>query len=232
MTVVRVQNFEGPLDLLLQLIEKRKMQINTISLASITDEYLQQIKEPEKIHMESVAHFVFIASILVLIKSKSLLPLLVYTENDAISSDNLELRLALLQGIREHGENLFTVFNRRVFYPSAQKTRLKNNMFCPGDDITGATVHTTVKEVLHVLPVADDKKKVVRSRDMVSIEDMMKRITKQFQDITASTFFGIVTVRERQEVIVCFLALLEITRIGQLQVSQGGLFEDITIERV
>ena len=89
------RNFDGPIDLLLSLIEKKKMQINTLSLAKITNDYLEELKKQAIFPSLQVACFVHTASILLFIKSKSLLPILSYLEEEQVDADILEKRLIL-----------------------------------------------------------------------------------------------------------------------------------------
>ena len=100
--IISLEQFEGPLDLLHQLIEQRKLQINTISLAKITEEYMAHVREMEDVQAEEVARFMYIASILILIKSKSLLPMLEYTKEEETDVAELEDRITLFEYIRTH----------------------------------------------------------------------------------------------------------------------------------
>ena len=79
---VKTSSFEGPLDLLLDLIEKRKLFINDVSLAKVTDDFIAHIKQFDDLPMAESAHFILIASTLLLIKSKSLLQELNLTEEE------------------------------------------------------------------------------------------------------------------------------------------------------
>ena len=90
---VKTHIFEGPLDTLLSLIEKRKLFINDISLSKVADDYIAYIKSLENFPIADSAHFILIASTLVLIKSKSLLPNLTLSEEEEHSIEDLEARL-------------------------------------------------------------------------------------------------------------------------------------------
>src|SRR3989344_4410007 len=92
---IHIEGFEGPLELLLSLIEKRKLPINDVSLASVTDEYILHIQQQKEFPLSETSHFILIASTLLLIKSKSLLPTLELTEEEAGDIENLERRLKL-----------------------------------------------------------------------------------------------------------------------------------------
>ncbi len=90
--LVKTHIFEGPLDTLLSLIEKRKLFINDISLAQVADDYIAYIKSLNEFPIADSSHFILIASTLVLIKSKSLLPDLNLTTEEQESIDDLEDR--------------------------------------------------------------------------------------------------------------------------------------------
>src|SRR3989344_8575319 len=92
---VKTSVFEGPMDLLLDLIEKKKLFINEISLAQVTDDYLTYIKSLPKTNLRSITSFVFIAATLVLIKSKSLLSSFKLTEEEESQVEDLERRLKM-----------------------------------------------------------------------------------------------------------------------------------------
>jgi segregation and condensation protein A len=93
--------YQGPLDMLLELIEKRKLLINDISLASVTDEYIAQLNTMETIPVGEMAQFVSLAATLLLIKSRSLLPLLTLSDEETKDIKELEYRLAVYQIIKE-----------------------------------------------------------------------------------------------------------------------------------
>jgi segregation and condensation protein A len=91
--LVKTEAFEGPLDLLLHLIEKRKLLINEVSLIKITDDYIEYIQSHDNISLKNNAHFILVASTLVLIKSKSLLPTLELTREEEQDIEDLEARI-------------------------------------------------------------------------------------------------------------------------------------------
>src|SRR3954463_13221764 len=96
---VKVSQFEGPLDLLLNLIEKRKLFINEISLARIADDYIAYVQQLGSFPIAESAQFILIASTLLLIKSKSLLPTLHFSLEEEASVEDLENRLKLYQRV-------------------------------------------------------------------------------------------------------------------------------------
>src|SRR3989344_7297472 len=103
---VKTSVYEGPLDLLLELIEKRKLLINDISLANVADEYITRINAMDELPVGETADFVALAATLLLIKSRSLLPSLTLTDEESRDIKELEYRLAIYQLIKEASSNL------------------------------------------------------------------------------------------------------------------------------
>ena len=111
---VKVGEFEGPLELILDLIEKRKLHISDISLSQVADEFIEYIKSFEEFPMSDSADFILVASTLLLIKSKSLLPNLPLTEEEQGSIEDLENRLSAYKKYK-YQKNVwkFFVFRQR-----------------------------------------------------------------------------------------------------------------------
>lgn len=231
---IKTDVFEGPLDLLLDLIEKRKLLINDISLAAVTDEYMAYVAELQQgsddYHMHETSQFVLVASTLLLIKSKSLLPVLELTDEEEGSIEDLEYRLKLYQVYKKAGGHILNHFGTHALY---------GKCFIPDDTPLFITdtytntdaLHNAMRDVLTTLPKKVEKK-AVSVRQVVSLEDMIgklkERITKQlrisFIDFSKDS-------SERSTVIVSFLAVLELVKQGEVMVRQEKRFSDFDIER-
>src|SRR5437773_2621351 len=111
---VKTEQFEGPLDLLLDLIGRRRLFINDISLSKVTDDYLEYLKGLNQFSIPDSANFILIASTLVLIKSKSLLPTLNLTEEEEMSIADLEERLRIYKILKEATVGLREHFGREI----------------------------------------------------------------------------------------------------------------------
>src|SRR3989338_8745585 len=111
---VKTQVFEGPMELLLDLVEKRKLFINEISLAEVADDYIAHLKEFQKLPVDFVSNFLIVAATLILIKSKSLLPTLSLTEEETHDIDELERRLKEYQKIRELSVHVKQMFGAKI----------------------------------------------------------------------------------------------------------------------
>lgn len=228
---VKTEIFEGPLDLLLSLIEKRKLFINDISLAQVADDYIEYINKQENFPIASTADFILIASTLVLIKSKSLLPTLKLSEDEQESIDNLENRLKLHQRMKELSLHISRDFGENIMYSKTPSKDIKP-IFSPDKDLSVLKITEGIKSVIHNFPkkaIAIPKKiveKVISLEEM--IENLTDRITKNLK-MSFNEFSGI-GKNKKVEIIVSFLAMLELVKQGIISVNQNEKFSDITIE--
>ena len=227
---VQSESYSGPLDLLIDLIEKRKFLINDISIAAVADDYMEYIAKSEETELNDTASFIVLASTLILLKSKSLLPVLDFTESEEESIDSLEKRLRYYQIFRNVGKDIESNFGNNISH---------ERRFVPEDKplfITDActeldSLHHAMSNVLTNLPKKVKKPKV-QVRTVVSLETMIDRLRERienqfifnFQDFTKDE-------KERSTVIVGFLAVLEMVKQGGLVVRQTNCFRDIHIER-
>lgn len=221
------------MELLLDLIEKRKLLINDISLAAVTDEYMAYVSALEQEgenRLGDTAQFVLVASTLLLIKSKSLLPMLDLTDEEESSIDELELRLRLYKIYADASRDIRAIFGAQMLYarPFAPVT---DPLFMPDSYTTIGSMEEAMGRVLLNLPKKQAPRTQVSVKKVISLEDMMKRleqrITEQFK-ISFSTFHG---GGEKGDVIVSFLAVLELVKQGIVMVRQEARFADFDIER-
>jgi len=230
---VKTPVFEGPFGLLLRLIEERKLFINDVSLASVTEDYLQYVHTIENLSREEIASFISIASTLILIKSKSLLPGLTLLDEEEKDIQNLEERLKLYKLYSELAVHLKNNFGKKILFPSLPA---KNDIlvFLPDEKITTENMILLIQGVIDKVP-----KKVflpeVEVKKVVSIEEMIDRLTERIHksiNMNFKEFAGnAATKEEKVMVIVSFLAMLELVRTGIVHVIQDNNFEDIIIKK-
>lgn len=224
---IQTEIFTGPLDLLLHLIEKRKLLINDISLAKITDDYIQYIHEHE-MKLGDASQFVLIASTLLLIKSKSLLPTLELTEEEQTDMSNLELRLKLYKRIKEAGEGVSAEFGKHIlFQTEGLKTAV--TVFAPSQKTTLAHMKETINSLIQHLP----KKEVLQKatiKKIISLEEMMDRLVTRITSNLKMSFREFSGSSDRASVIVSFLAMLELVKQNTIKVDQNERYSDMNIE--
>jgi len=130
---VTTGEFTGPLELLYKLIQEKKLPINEISLSKVCDDYVQYVKDLERMHYQQSTYFLVIAATLLFIKSKSLLPTLATFEDEDKSIDDLEQRLALYTIFVEITESLEPLLRRNsIFFPHYVP---KIIVFAPGNTV-------------------------------------------------------------------------------------------------
>jgi segregation and condensation protein A len=221
--------FEGPLSLLLDLIEKRKLLINEISLSHVTNEFLEFISTIEQKDLYKLTEFLSIASTLILIKSKSLLPDLDLNSEEGSEIEDLELRLKLLQIFKNASKDIKTIFGKQTKY-SRLHVKKRVISFSPTEQIDVLKMKWFIDQVLHNLPKAD-KKPEKRVSKTISLEEMMNKVINRVrQNMTISFKVLSKEYKERKNVIISFLAILELVKLGTVDANQQHTFEDIMIE--
>jgi segregation and condensation protein A len=230
---VKTHVFEGPLDLLLDLVSKRKLFVNDVSLAQVTDDFIQYISEREEYSLSESAEFILVASTLMLIKSRSLLPSLTLTEEEEESIHDLEDRLTLYAKVKDLAAGLKGQFGKRIIF---EKTPNKNNIiiFSPDSKTDTANLLLALQGVIDALPKKEVLSKVV-VRKVISLEEMIEKLAARISTASSLKFTdfhgtgGELTQEKKVSIIVGFLAMLELVKRGAIRVTQEGR-GDIEIE--
>jgi len=226
---IKTDVFEGPLELLIELCEKRKLLINDISLAAVTDEYIARVSEMQERSLPHTAQFVQLAAALLLIKSKSLLPVLELTKEEEATIDNLEERLKQYQIYRDAGAVLARQFGQSRLY--APKFSIPTDpLFLPDQWCDVSILREAMTELIQNLPKKEIKPKV-QVKATISLEEMMESLKQRIERHLRARFSDIKKeATEHKTIIVGFLAILELVKQGNILVKQHGRFDDIEIE--
>lgn len=234
---IKTEVFEGPLDTLLSLIEKRKLFINDISLAQVADDYIAYVKGLENFPIADSAHFILIASTLVLIKSKSLLPNLTLSEEEQQDIEDLEKRLSEYQKYKALSTHLKEKFGINISYLKLP-FKEKKIVFSPDKNMTTAYLFETIGQVISNMPKKELVPKAIVQK-VISLEEMIENLTERitssfkmnFSDFSGMKKGNPIKVKEEKiNVIVSFLAMLELVKQGIIQVRQDRDFHDIEME--
>lgn len=226
---IKTEAFEGPLELLLDLVEKRKLLINDISLAEVTDEYMARVSEMQELSLPGTTNFIALAATLLLIKSKSLLPVLSLTEEEEGSIEELEERLKLYKIYRDAGNIIGSVFGQEVLY-ERRYIPDKTPLFSPDKYCSSDALLEAMGRVLTELPETIVTPRV-QVKKAVSLDDMIARLHERVEKEAKLYFSQLVAGNgEKHTMIVGFLAVLESVKQGSVLVSQINRFEDIEIE--
>ncbi len=228
---IKIQQFEGPLDLLLSLIEDQQLDITQISLATVTEQFLKYVKELTELDPTSLADFLSIAARLLVIKSKAILPTLEIEEAEEETGEDLAAKLVLYRQFKEvakhlkkldmQGQQSFTretVFSQRV-------------SFFPDPEVSPDALRDSVLKVLQGLKELDNLPKA-QIREAISIQEKIDSLQIMLsRQIETKLSDVLKTAKNKPEVIITFLALLELIKQRIFIVEQTELFTEITIKQ-
>ena len=227
---IKTAVFEGPLELLIELVEKRKLLINDTSLAAVTDEYMQRVSLMQELSLPNTVQFVTLAATLLLIKSKSLLPVLELTEEEEGSIEYLTERLRQYQVYRDAAAPINVMFGHAMVY-EAQYTPPREPLFVTDGYCEQSALTEAMTRVLHNLPRETIPKARVTVRPTISLEEMMTNLKNRIDRQLRTRFSDLRRDEpEHKNVIVGFLAILELFKQGNILVIQDGRFTDIHLE--
>lgn len=243
---IKLEAFEGPLDLLLYLIEKNKVDIYDIPIVSITEQYLEYIKKMETEDMNIMSEFLVMAATLLDIKSKMLLP----KEIDEESGEEIDPRAELVQQLLEYKMCKYMAYELKDRQLDASHTYFKPATL-PKEieeyrepvnlqEVLGDATLNKLQELFNmVIKRQEDKVDPVRStfgnikKDEI---DMDLKASYILAYVNSHKSFSFVELLEKQnskaETIVAFLVILELIKIGQVTISQKNIFGDIIIKTV
>lgn len=229
----RLEHFEGPLDLLLSLIEREQLDITTVSLAQIADQYLEYLGKEESITLENLSSFLSVASRLILIKSRALLPILAFTDEEEEAIDDLEWRLRQYKLFRDAAMRLGGMFGSHARSFIREGFLGSQVVFYPPKDFSVEDIAKHFRSVLGSIPINEEAlpEKVVEQ--IVSLEEKIFHLQSHISErieATFSDFSGL--AKNKAEIIISFLALLELVKQRFITAEQKIFFDEIRLKRV
>lgn len=227
------EHFAGPLDTLLDLIESRKLSVSLVSLSEVCDGYLAYVEKLPELPLSETSQFVLVASTLLLIKSRSLLPMTL-TDDEEQSIEELERRLKRLAKIREAAKLVKgkwgtapLIFARRT--PDIGKiTGIQKPAFAPAEAAI-TTIFMAARKLVNTLP-KPEKLAEASVAPVISLEEVIVKMKERLSRAVKTRWSDMTKGASRGDMIVHFLAVLELVRHGSVSVTQDRLFSDILIE--
>lgn len=227
----KLENFEGPLDLLLHLIKDSKMEITEIKLSEVTEQYLDYMSQLDEIDMDKASDFIDIAATLIEIKSRSLLPRVEEEVEEEMDPEKMLLmQLKEYKLFKEAAERLKVYENVDRFYKVADETVKDYRYVLKEMNIEGllnafAGMLTRVKkEEEKVVPKKIEKDRFTVAEKIISIrQNILEKKRMRFSDFFEQDY-------TRSEMINLFLAVLELLKMQEIIVKQQSTYEDIDIE--
>ncbi len=237
---IKTGTFEGPLDLLLNLIESRKLFINELSLAEVTNDYVEYVRnlaaEKGDDYLHVASNFIIVAATLILIKSRSLLPNLSLTPEEEEKIVDLEARLKLYAAIKDASVYVKEKFGKEIVF-SAPERDFSTPIFSPDQQITIAALRECIGSVVSQIPATEVLQEVNVAR-VINIDEVITNLTERIKNALSMSFRDFAKhpnpqnhKEEKVYMIVSFLALLEMVRGGVLEVVQSETFDDMTIQK-
>jgi segregation and condensation protein A len=230
---ISTEVYEGPLDLLLQLIERSELDITKLSLAKVTDQYLNHIREISHQDPVDVSAFLVIAAKLVLIKSMILLP--TYTdsseETDSDPGDQLANQLIAYKQIKSQAEWLGSRMadGLRSYYRLSPPPKVNEKL-----DLSGIHIKDLVNILIDLYFQHDDRTPIsdVVSISTLTLKKRINEIIQRFKDEPVHNFFTLLgEAYTKLDIVVTFLAVLELIKHHSIIATQPILFTDIVFEK-
>ncbi|MEG2251889.1 MAG: segregation/condensation protein A [Clostridia bacterium] len=229
---IRLKQFDGPLDLLLHLIGKAKIDLRDIFVSEITEQYIQIVRGAPDFDMEEASEFISMAALLVEIKSRSLLPK-PPKEDDEDPELALMARLIAYQQFKESAQNMadFEKSASQIFGKLPEEYPLPP----PTLELDGLTLGALWEALLRVQSRVPQEPREVElclrdiRRDNYTVEGCMEAIESRLSVGRASFAALFSGEPNRAEIVTLFIALLELLKLGKAHVLQSGAFGDIVL---
>jgi segregation and condensation protein A len=229
---VTQEAFSGPLGLLLELIEKEELEITKVSLAKVAEEYLKHLEDHE-VPGDELADFLLVASRLIYLKSRELMPYLRLDEEEE-SADKLQDQLRLYREYAAAARELEERYLKAQMFvrPYVKPKVVEVVVFTPATNVTLTGLQELYQSILKRLQPFFSLQEASLERTK-SVEERLEELTEALRSKAAMSFTEVIHgAQSKMEVVVSFLALLELLRRRAVKAEQSGSFSDILLKRV
>lgn len=230
-TAITLEKFEGPLDLLLELIEKEKLPITEIALSEVTEQFLFYLNSFEEKQPEVLADFLVIASKLIYLKSKILLPY-IYPSNDE-EEQSLAEQLKLYKQYVEASKVILRLWERGyIAYPHIEEKLPIISKFNGPVNVTLENLRISFEQLLKRLKPIEPLPRISIDRS-ISVKQKIIFLYESLQKLKQFSFFEISEkAQTRTEIIISFLAILELVKDQKVAIKQSNSFDELIISLV
>jgi segregation and condensation protein A len=235
--------FEGPLDLLLHLIDKNEIDVYDIPIKEITDQYMEYVQAMQELELEVTSEFLVMAATLLSIKSKMLLPKPPVVElefEDDYSDDGFDPREELVQKLIEYRKYKAIAdtlrekeLDRSLVYTREPEDLTPYQSAAPQNPVEGLDIADLLLAFRRALRKMATRNTVAKiHRDEISVKDRMKQVVELLAERGGKLLFSKLIERgqTKDEIVVTFLALLELMKLKRIECFQHRLFDDIVIQ--
>lgn len=236
-----LENFEGPLDLLIYLISKNKMNIFDISLSTLTDEYVNYINELNENNIEVASEFIVMAATLLDIKARKLLPEIEPKddEEEVLTEEDILNKIIEYKKYKEVSTLISQMYKENFgsFSKSFEKIKFKKNIEYTGNDFTSNSLHDIYVSILERNASKINRKsrelEKIAIYEKVTVQDKVRQIVNYLNDNSNMVFNEVFDPQkcDNIEVVTAFLGALELSKLKQVDIEQQYLFSDINITK-
>ena len=225
---IKLDQFEGPLDLLLQLIEKEELDITQISLAKVADTYLEHLEQIEEVRPDELADFLVVAARLLLIKSTLLLPGAISPEEEIT---DLVDQLKIYRQYLLASKTIHKMMGKKHFSYSREKfpAGLIQRHFRLTTKVTPTMLKNSLENIFNVI-ISQVKLAQKRIRKIISLKEKIAELIKLLKKCKEINLNNLISRATKEEVVVTFLAVLTLVREKTAEVHQDRLFGEIIIK--
>jgi len=228
---VKIHQFEGPLDLLLKLIEDQKLEITQISLAQVTEQFLQYLRTQTDLVPKELADWLAVAAKLLVIKSKALLPALKLPEDEEQDAGSLAWQLYYYKCYREAAKAMRILEQRNQQGWGRHTTFVEKITFYPDPVVNTLTLQGAMNYLAKTLQEFTKLPKKILE-EVVTITEKIEHLQKLIHERIELKLKDLLSsAQSKTEIIVTFLALLELVKQKILTVEQEAIFTDIIIKK-
>ncbi|MDP3244675.1 MAG: segregation/condensation protein A [bacterium] len=222
---IKLEQFEGPLDILLQMIEKEEMDITKISMAKLADEFIEYLGS-QTITSEELADFLSVAARLLFIKSQSLFPNLALEDDDAMP---LEAQLRIYKEYWEAAKGVEQILGQKQIAFFRDKIPVEAS-FRPSPGMTSKKLQDVFEEIIEQSRASVENFRPI-SFKVISLEERINRLKELVLKKVSLSFNALGETKDKSEKIADFLAVLELIKQQIIKIEQRALFSDIIIEK-
>lgn len=238
--IININNFEGPLDVLLYLICKNKMDIFELSLSELTDEYIEYLSNMEKMNIEIASEFIVMASMLIEIKSRKLLPAISDDdENEDVTEEEIMTKLIEYKKYKELSENISSLYKNNFgsFAKSFENINFNKSKQYKGqkfdkNDLRGIYIDVILRNKNKINSKAREIEKIALY-ERITVKDKTREMVNFLRNNESFIFNNMFSIenKDKIEVVTAFLGALELSKEKQVTISQNELFSDIYVKR-
>ena len=234
--VIKIDSFEGPLDVLLYLIKQNKMDIFEISVSEITDKYLEYLYMMETLNLDIASDFLVMAATLLNIKSRKLLP--IEKEEDELTEEDIINKLTMYKKYKELSEKIEELYktNFGSFLKPIEKIKFIKEIKYQGEVFSKDELYKIMLEIkdrnIKKINIKRDDIDKLAILEKISVKDKINEIRKYLKNNSKIIFNEYFNMKEKSsvEIVTAFLGMLELKKQNQIDVIQDKTFSNIIIK--